>query len=181
MWEEVKELQGLSEDNLRQITILKGAEKTVRTYRWINDIDYHGFILDRSECIEESDGKSAKSVFVSSLKADFFRVTEITEAGRIRWKTENGGFDIRKNHGYGPGHKYSGVSFRATKNYWQCMQIAHMINQLSESGLLFKLFMIGKMTVKHLREYMLGELRHIMLNFKILKELLKSRIQFRYD
>jgi len=179
--EEVRELKELSEENRRQITIFEGEKQTVRTYTWVNDINYHGFILNWSECIEESDGKATKFVFVSSLKADWFIVTEITEAGRIRWKIENGGFDIQKNHGYGPGHKYSRVSLPATKNYYQCMQIAHMINQLFELSSLFRPILTGNMTVKHLWECMPGEIRHIILNSEILKELLNRRIQFRYD
>ncbi len=181
VWEEIRELKELSEENRRQIRISEGAKKTVRTYTWINDIDYQGFILNRSECDEESDGKTTGFVSVSSLRADYFRVTEITGAGRRRWKTENGGSDIQKNHGYGPGHKYSGVSLTATENYCQCMQIAHMINQLFELSSLFRPILTGKMTVKHLWECMLGELRHIILNSEILKELLKRRIQFRYN
>jgi len=61
------------------------------------------------------------------------------------------------------------------------MQIAHIMNQLSESGALFMPILTGKMTVKYLREYMLGELRHIRMDLGILTELLKCRIQFRYD
>jgi len=76
----------------------------------------------------------------------------------MRWKIENEGFDTQKNHGYGPGHKYSGVSLTAAENYCQCMQIAHMINQLFELSPLFMPLMTGKMTVKHLREYMPGDL-----------------------
>jgi len=79
------------------------------------------------------------------------------------------------------GHQYSRVSVTATKNYCQCMQIAHIINQLSELSSLFMPILTGKMTVKHLRECMLGELRHMILNSEILQELLKRRIQFRYD
>jgi len=180
VWEEIRELKELSEENRRQITDSEGEKKTVRTYTWINGIDYQGFIPNRSECAEESDGKAAGSVSVSSLEADRFTVTEITEAGRMRRKTENGGSDIRKNHGYGPGHKYSRVSLRAAGNYCQCMQIAHMINQLSGLGSLFKPVLIGKMTVKHLREYMPGEIRHIISNSEILKELPKRGIRFRY-
>jgi len=60
-------------------------------------------MVNRSEYVEESDGKTKRYVFVNSLRADYFRVTEITEAGRMRWKTENEGFDIQKNHGYGLG------------------------------------------------------------------------------
>jgi hypothetical protein len=158
VWEEIRILKELSEENRRRITICKGEKKTVRTYKWVNDIDYKGFMPNRSECAEESDDKLTRFVFISSFGADYFRVTEITGAGRMRRKTENEGSDIRKNHGYGPGHQYSGVSLTATKNYCQCMRIAHIINQLSESGSLFMPILTGKMTVKHLRECMPGEL-----------------------
>ena len=179
VWEEVSVLKGLSEENRRLTEAYRSGKKIVSTYTWVNDIDYHGFILNRSECIGES-GEAVRFVSVSSLKADYPVVKEITEAGRMRWKIENGGFDIRKNHGYELGHKYSGVSVTAAKNYCQCMQIAHMINQLYELSSLFMPLMIGKMTVKHLWECMPGELRVILLNFKIPEELLNRRIQLRY-
>lgn len=180
VWEEVRILKELSEENRRQITLLAGEKKTVRKYLWVNDIDYKGFKLNWSECAEESGGKTTRFVFVSSLRADYFRIPEITGSGRMRWKIENGGFDIQKNHGYGLGHKYSRISVTATKNYYQCLQIAHLINQLFGLSSLFSPFLIGKMTVKHLWECMLGELRVMLLNFKILKELLKRRVQLRY-
>jgi hypothetical protein len=181
VWKEVEILKELSEENRRRTEVRTSGKKISGTYKWVNDIDYHGFTLNWSECVEESEGKTTRFVFVSSLRAAWFIVPEITAAGRMRWKIENEGFDIQKNHGYELGHKYSRVSLTAAKNYYQCMQIAHMINQLSESSSLFSSFLIGKMTVKHLWECMLGEIRHMILNLKILKELLKRRIQFRYD
>ncbi len=180
VWEEVRVLKELSEDNRRRTEVCTSAEKTFSTYTWINDIDYQDFMLNWSECVEESGCRMTRFVFVSSLRSDWFGVKEITAAGRMRCKIENEGFDIQKNHGYELGHKYSRVSFRATKNYYQCMQIAHIINQLFELSSLFAPLLKGKMTVKHLWECMLGELRVMILNFKILKELLKRRIQLRY-
>jgi len=91
VWEEVRILKELSEENSRQITNLAGEKKTVLTYSWVNDIDYKGFIPNRSECVGESDDKITRFVSVSSVGADYFVVTEITEAGRMRWKIENGG------------------------------------------------------------------------------------------
>ncbi len=146
-------MKELSEENRREITICKGEKKTVRIHTYVNDIDYKGFMLNRSECVGESDGKTARFVFISSLGADYFRIPEITVAGRMRRKTENEGFDIQKNHGYGLGHKYSRISITATKNYCQCMQIAHMINQLFELSSLFVPLLKGKLTVKHLWEW----------------------------
>jgi len=42
---------------------------------------------------------------------------------------ENQGFNAQKNQGYGLLHKFSRVSPVATCNYYQCLQIAHMIDQ----------------------------------------------------
>ncbi len=145
----------------------------------VNDTGYHGFIPNRSEYVEESDGKTTGFVSVSRLRADYSGVPEIAAAGRMRRKTENEDSDIRKNHGYGPGHKYSGVSPTAAENYCRCLQIAHMINQLSESGSLSVPLLTGKMTLKHLRDYMPGEIRHKLPNYEALKESMKRRIQLR--
>ncbi|MFH1029654.1 MAG: hypothetical protein V1770_00155 [bacterium] len=93
----------------------------------------------------------------SSLEADYHSVLEMTASGRMRWKIENEGFNIQKHHGYGLGHKYSRVCMKAMKNYYQCMQIAHIINQLFELSCLFQSWLKGKETIKHIWEVMLGE------------------------
>jgi hypothetical protein len=52
------------------------------------------------------------------------------KVGRIRWMIENEGFNTQKNLGYGLEHKYSRTSYQATKNYYQCLQIAHLTEQV---------------------------------------------------
>jgi hypothetical protein len=54
------------------------------------------------------------------------------DSGRMRWKIENEGFNAQKNLGYELEHKFSRVSYPAMQNYYQLLQIAHMINQLVE-------------------------------------------------
>ncbi|KOR32782.1 hypothetical protein TI05_05155 [Achromatium sp. WMS3] len=68
----------------------------------------------------------------------------------MRWKIENEGFNIQKNHGYKLEHKYARKSYRAMKNYYQIMQIAHMINELVVLNTSFQKFLVDKMTVKHI-------------------------------
>ncbi|NOY97290.1 MAG: hypothetical protein GXO81_13160 [Chlorobi bacterium] len=51
----------------------------------------------------------------------------------MRWRIENS-FDYLKEHGYNLGHKFSRVSFNAFKNYYQCMMLAHIINQFVEKS-----------------------------------------------
>ena len=48
----------------------------------------------------------------------------------MRWKIENEGFNNQKNGGYNLQHKFSRTSFNASKNYYQLLQIADIINQL---------------------------------------------------
>jgi len=61
-------------------------------------------------------------------------VVNTADFGRLRWKIENEGFNIQKNLGYGLEHKYSRVSYNAMQNYYQLLQIAHMINQFVEKS-----------------------------------------------
>ena len=51
--------------------------------------------------------------------------------GRCRWKSENEGFNNQKNGGFNLEHAYSTTHY---KNWYICLQIAHMILQLLERG-----------------------------------------------
>jgi hypothetical protein len=180
VWEEVLCLKDITENNTRQRTIHTQGKTICQTYTWIGDLDYQGFPVNWSECREQIGEETTKYVYLSSLKADYYNIIELTEAGRMRCNIENEGFDIQKNHGYNLGHQYSRVSMTAAKNYYQCMQIGHMINQLFELSSLFKPLVKGKITVKHLWNYMLGELRH-RPDLEDNDGLLSKRIQFRYE
>jgi hypothetical protein len=119
VWEEVPVLKELEQGNMR---IDYKERKGIRySYTWVNGLDYHGFRLNRYECREEIGDENRRFVYISSLEVDWHNVLAMTESGRMRWKIENEGFDIQKNHGYGLGHKYSEVSMNAMKNYYQCM------------------------------------------------------------
>ena len=106
-------------------------------YSWINDIEYEKINLHWIECLETKvevktgECREGRFVHLCSLPPSRELASMISRTGRLRWKIENEGFNIQKNHGYNLGHKFSRVSFNALKNYYQCMQIAHMINQLT--------------------------------------------------
>ena len=116
------------------------SDKTTRTtskYSYLNELDYKEFCLSWVECIETTvnikSGKTSETRFVhlSNLKLDDATSVSVSDEGRLRWKIENEGFNTQKNGGYGLEHKYSRTSFNAMKNYYQCLQIAHIINQLA--------------------------------------------------
>lgn len=180
VWDEVLELQKITVKNGREKITTWGEKKIHRIYNWVNDIEYKGFALNWFECVEEIDNITTRFVYISSLKVNYDDVLDLSISGRIRWKIENEGFDIQKNHGYGLGHKYSIKYIQATKNYYQCMQIAHIFNQLFELSSLFKPLLTGKMTIKYLWNYMLGEMRNEILDMDELDSLLSCRVQLRY-
>jgi hypothetical protein len=135
-----------------------------REYRQVNAIDYNGHLVNQVECDEDvtiPSGKIIKKhfVFLTSLEVMRMNVSEICQSGRLRWKIENEGFNTQKNHGYNMKHKYSRVSWRVAKSYYQCLQIGHLINMLIEFSSDFKKFLISKMTVKKLWEGLRGFLK----------------------
>jgi hypothetical protein len=71
-------------------------------------------------------------VYITNVPQNQHNVVETANSGRLRWKIENEGFNAQKNQGYALEHKFSRKSYPAMQNYYQLIQIAHMINQLVE-------------------------------------------------
>lgn len=141
----------------------KGKRHVHQKYEWITEALAHaGHTVYWISCTEtinylDSQGKaisteSTRFVNLTSIKADKDNVRTLSDTGRMRWKIENEGFNVQKNGGYNLGHKYARKSFTAHQNYYQCMQIAHIINQLTEKStvILEMLQENNKLTLKHL-------------------------------
>lgn len=62
----------------------------------------------------------------------------LQKIARSRWMIENEGFNTQKNLGYSLEHKYSRTSYQAVQNYYQCLQIAHLIEQVALLATAFK-------------------------------------------
>jgi hypothetical protein len=161
VWEEL----GLRPKDPQQTREILARVRQTRTYRWVTAIDYGVHSLNWVECVEQTvmkDGKVRKCRFVhvTNLPLDRKTAPQVSGAGRLRWKIENEGFRAQKHEGYNLGHKFSRVSFNATKNYYQCLQIAHMINQLAihSTTIQEEINRPGKLTIKHLWKLMLQAL-----------------------
>ena len=135
---EIDELKPCNIQNLEEDTEWKGDTKVTREYTWITQLSYRDIPLNWVRCVERKydyeGNQRSKTVFeyVISYPVTAKTIRKIISAGRLRQKIENEGFNTQKNLGYGLKHKYSRVSLQASKNYYQCLQIAHMINQLFE-------------------------------------------------
>jgi len=116
----------------------KGIHNYTQHFQWLNQIDFKGFFhnwLQLDEQVIDSSSANTtqrKFAYLTNFPLTRENVELISDYGRLRWKIENEGFDRQKNHGYNIGHKYCRHSYRGMKNFYQCCQIAHMINQLVE-------------------------------------------------
>ena len=163
--------------------IVNKEQLITRSYRWINEVDYHGHPLNWIECVEIKrnikTGKEEQNRFVhiTSFKVNSMNCKELSAFGRLRWKIENEGFNIQKNGGYKLKHKYSRNNLNAIQNYYQCMQIGHLINQLVELSRRFRQLK-NKFTLQHIWKVMIafmyfGQIDTAFLAFK--------KTQFRYS
>ncbi len=121
-------------------------------------------------------------VHITNVETKKANVSKISNAGRMRWKIENEGFNNQKNSGYNLQHKFSRTSFNASKNYYQLLQIADIINQL-----VFKLKKIKKfikkygLTTKSVLELILSYLKAGLLqDCELIKKIQFSTEQLRY-
>jgi len=151
----------------RQCTSAKGMQVATGKYQWISTpLSYHSHTLYWLSCTETQtqycrvkDGSRqmqeenhTRFVWLTSLPPDKENVYKIADGGRLRWSIENEGFNVQKNNGYALGHLFSRRSFTSYKNYYQCMQVAHIINQITEHSQTVSDLLDGDktLTIKHL-------------------------------
>jgi len=125
---------------------------------------------------------TTRFVYLTSEEVDRSTVVKYVAAGRLRQKIENEGFNTQNTGGYEREHKFSRVSLTATKNYYQCMQIAHLINQLCVlSKTVQEKLNEWKTTLKHCWIVMMGYLMCGRINKEELARFLSKRRQYRYS
>jgi hypothetical protein len=190
VWEEVTELKLLQNKNIREEISLYPTCTTVKqTFQWLTGIDYQGHTINWLECKEtvisdnEELPKTTRFVHITDLSIDALNVVDTSRTGRLRWKIENEGFNTLKNGGYGMEHQYSRKSYPALKNYFQFMQMAHIIHQLMTMNTRFQeCFMTAKNhpTLKNLWRGLIGAMEWLDLDDQELKAIKDSRLQFRF-
>lgn len=189
--EEIKLLLPITKASTQQSTTKKNVT-TTQTYRWINDLQHKNLILHWIECKEETQTiintdnqkttpiQTTRFVHLTNLKITSETACLISDGGRLRWKIENEGFNTQKNGGYNIEHKYSRVSFEALKNYYQCLQIAHLISQLVEKSTAIAELLKDKMGIAYMwKKIVVSFLSWINLNETELLEIKAQHWQIR--
>ncbi|MGV8138885.1 MAG: hypothetical protein AB2L20_27110 [Mangrovibacterium sp.] len=91
------------------------------------------------------------------------------------------GSNARKKHGYNPEHKFSFNDFPDMKNYYQCLQITHIINQqvVLSRRIAFLLEPDTKLTVRYLYKRMIALLLEVALDTGGPENQISRRFQIR--
>lgn len=151
--------------------------RVAQTYFWVNGIEFSGHQVNVMECREPE----YRFVWVTDLEVQETNFVELgNEGGRLRWKIENEGFNMQKNNGYEMEHDYCGRG-HAPKNFYLLLQIAHMIAQLMEKGLLRKRMAKDFGAIRNVAQFLLEELRRVAPDVDRLNEELSRRIQIRLN
>ena len=172
--------------NLENKFILKEdyKSKTDRKYAYVNDLEYKAHTVSVAELeetkIEIKAGKEEKKVttfkYISSIRLSNKTVIETVATGRKRWKIENEGFNVQKNHGYEIHHLKS-TNVNAMKNHYLLIQIAHIIRQIYDKGI--KVLKSLKLSIKKESKHLLASFSRPLTD-KDLQEIETCKIQVRF-
>lgn len=168
---------------------VKDKKQVHLSYQWLSGLTYRGHSLYWVECVEETRGKGEEAgklqrfVHLSDLSVDTNTCAGISDSGRLRQKIENEGFNIQKNHGYNLEHKFSRVSYCALQTYYQCLQIAHIINQFTEFSTTIATILKTntKFTVRYLWKRMISFMLEASIEKTEIDNLLEKRFQIRLE
>jgi len=186
VWEEVQALRPLRPGQHRHERRIQGAQVIEQAFAWVTDIDDQGHRLQWLECLEtvshreSTEQTERRFVHLTNLAVTAATVVVLSATGRLRWKIENEGFNTQKNLGYALQHKYARVNWQAAKNYYQCLQIGHLINQLMVLSTPFAPLWQGKITLRHLWRTMIAFLLYGRLRRATLDALAQRRFQVRF-
>ncbi|MBT8374174.1 MAG: hypothetical protein KJN80_04595 [Deltaproteobacteria bacterium] len=191
VWEEVellKELQAGNSLTVKSKVMEKNNEskiverEVIKIFSWVESIDYKGHDVHWCKLIETVEGEIKHTfIYLSSLVPAKNNIEELVKNGRLRFKIENEGFNIQKNLGYGLQHKYSQTSALATKNYYTCLQIGHIINQLLELQKVVKELTKGRETITNLWQLLICIFTIQEIQQEELTNYLEIRRQVRFD
>ena len=183
VWEEIKsQIKDKQTINFEYIGFEDSKRCDYSGY-YCNNLPYKKNILHVLETnVKNEKDISCRFVHVTNIEIDSTNFKEISRTGRLRWKIENEGFNEQKNGGYNLDHKFVFDSHDISCNYYQCLQIAHIINQLNTLSVEFKKLLNANAneSVKSLLEFAISALFQADFDTVIIQSILEKNCQFRY-
>jgi hypothetical protein len=179
-----KEFEDIKNLENKSVVVEDHKNKIYRKYAYVNNLDYKVHSISVAELeetkIEIKAEKEVRKVttfkYISSIRLSNKTVIEAVATGRMRWKIENEGFNVQKNHGYEIHHLKS-TNVNAMKNHYLLIQIAHIIRQIYDRGV--KVLRKLKLSIKKESKHLLASFRG-QLTDKDLQEIETCKIQVRF-
>lgn len=132
VWEDFK---GLCQMPLNALGV-KEKDNCLNTktdeYWWQNDLEYQGQKFKGKlnlMTVTSQEKKQLKRAFVTNWAISVENVTQLECQGQMRWKIENEGFNVQKNHGFNLEHSFS-RNPNAQQCVYQLIQMAHLLFEL---------------------------------------------------
>jgi len=162
-------------------------QSITQQYYWVNDLTHEKHWFHYISCKETvcntHTQKATTTHFarITNMEVNADTVIRLSKAGRLRWKIENEGFNTLKNDGYEMQHLFSRKCFNAQKNYYQCLLIAHMINQFVEQSLMVQDLLAEnkKLTIKYLWQQLMEAIRGQCLCTETIQRIENTKHQIR--
>lgn len=179
-----------SPENYKHICL--GQQQEIhQEFHWVRQIDYldsqdRHHALNLLVCQETRSTQPAEHTTTFKWLTNFIPTahnvdTLANQAGRLRWKVENEGFNIQKNGGFQLEHPYS-QNDTARKVFYYLLQIAYLLFQLMEKGSLFRqVFPQGVGSLKNIAFRLLEAWRNARLTPEAFCALYSGRYQIRFD
>lgn len=165
--QEFDALLTLPPETHKEIELAKGIRQT---YRWVNSIDYidsqdKKHLINVLECLELKQSTPTKFKWLTNFTLIPRTVPILAnQAGRLRWKIENEGFNFQKNDGFALEHIFS-YHKTAHKIFYLILQIAMTFFQLMTKSSFFKrTFPKGVGSLKNVAFRLLEAWRNLRLN-----------------
>lgn len=186
--EQISDQLLFKEYEIQQKIELNSTHWICNDYKVFNPVEYKENRLYVFETLVEKKHKKTNEtektrfVHITNINVNNEDVHVLSKAGRMRWKIENEGFNTQKRNEYKAQHKYSRTNFNASKNYYELLQIADIINQLTYKTLYMKNFaQQSGLTVKSLLHKIFEYLNAFDFNDNMLiNSILSSKMQLRY-
>lgn len=186
--EEINLEKIITPNQKRQIIRAEKLKRITYDYHYLTDLPYRKHSINYVELeettkhIKTAELKVQRFVHITNFEVNAESCDRISYTGRLRQKIENEGFNTQKNQGYALEHKFSRVDFNAIKNYYQCLQIAHIINQLTEKSQEIKsLLRTYDITIKYLWQRLMSFLLEIDVNIEEIENITHKRFQIRLE
>jgi hypothetical protein len=177
--------------NHKQIHLGHQQEST-QEFHWARQIAYRDsqdrhhdlnvLVCEESKPTRQGDTSTTTFKWLTNFIPTAHNVdTLANQAGRLRWKIENEGFNIQKNGGFNLQHPYS-QDDNARKVFYYLLQIAHLLFQLLEKGSLFRqTFPQGVGSLRNIAFRLLEGWRNLRLSPTAFWTLYSGRYQIRFD